>query len=524
MAKKKKTACFVLTLKLNTEKYQSDVLNKRFEVSRKIYNACLGEILKRYKHLKRSRAHKTTIGEYIFVRDQISDIKSKYLRKVMPTAVKAELKILEKRKKELSKTLSDFRLSYGVSEYQLHAFVGPMNRHFGKNMDINTAQKLATRAYWALEKVVFSDGEDVHFKRFGGLNSVEGKTNRSGIRFKENAIHWNGLKIPVMIRKNDLYAQEALSRSRVKYCRIVRRFVKNKYVFYVQLVMEGTAPPKRNPDATVRRTYGSGRVGIDPSLQSIAVVSDTKASLVELAPSVDSMDKKIRRIQRYLDRSRRATNLDLFNADGTVKRGKHRWEYSNGYMRAFFELKELGRKKRMVLRQEHNTLANEILALGTEIYVEKMDFKTLAKRARDTEISEKTGRYKRKKRFGKSIGTKAPVQFLTILDQKLQAIGKEILYINTYTFKASQYDHVTDSYAKKSLSQRWTSLGDLRVQRDLYSAFLIMNSHENLQHTDRDRCFDTFEPFLAKHDQEIERLRKTEDLKLFSSFGVNQTA
>jgi hypothetical protein len=153
-----------------------------------------------------------------------------------------------------------------------------------------------------------------------------------------------------------------------------------------------------------------------------------------------------------------------------------------------------------------------------------MDFKALAKRARDTEISQKTGRYKCKKRFGKSIGTKAPAQFLTILDQKLKAIGKELLYINTYTFKASQYDHVTDTYTKKSLSQRWTSVGKLSIQRDLYSAFLIMNSHGNLQHTDRDRCFDTFEPFLAKHDQEIERLRKTEDLKLFSSFGVNRTA
>ncbi len=524
MARKKKTASFVLTLKLDTEKHQSDIMNKRFEVSRKIYNACLGEILKRYKHLVRSRAYKTALKEYRSVRNEISEIASKHPKKKIPTAGKDKLKILKKRKKELSRTLSDLRLSHGVSEYQLHAFVGPMNRYFGKNTDSNTAQKLATRAYQALEKVMFSDGENVHFKGFGGLNSVEGKTNRSGIRFKENAVHWNGLEIPVMIRKNDLYAQEALSRSRVKYCRIVRRFVRNRYAFYVQLVMEGNPPPKRNPEDTVRRTYGNGRVGIDPSLQSIAVSSTTKVSLVELAPSVDSMDQKIRRIQRYLDRSRRATNPDLFNADGTVKRGRHRWVCSNGYMRAFFELKELKRKKRMVLRQEHNILSNEILALGTEIYVEKMDFKALAKRARDTEISETTGRYKRKKRFGKSIGTKAPAQFLTILDQKLQAIGKEILYINTYTFKASQYDHVTDTYTKKSLSQRWTSVGDLRVQRDLYSAFLIMNSHENLQHTDRDRCFDTFEHFLAKHDQEIELLRKPEDLKLFSSFGVNRTA
>ncbi|WP_231247361.1 helix-turn-helix domain-containing protein [Clostridium botulinum] len=49
---KSKTSSYILTLKLKTEKYQEDILNKRLEISRNIYNSCLGEILKRYKHTR----------------------------------------------------------------------------------------------------------------------------------------------------------------------------------------------------------------------------------------------------------------------------------------------------------------------------------------------------------------------------------------------------------------------------------------------------------------------------------------
>jgi len=43
---------FVLTLKLDTEKYQEDILDKRLDkrldIGRRIYNACLNELCKRY--------------------------------------------------------------------------------------------------------------------------------------------------------------------------------------------------------------------------------------------------------------------------------------------------------------------------------------------------------------------------------------------------------------------------------------------------------------------------------------------
>ena len=71
-------------------------------------------------------------------------------------------------------------------------------------------------------------------------------------------------------------------------------------------------------------------------------------------------------------------------------------------------------------------MANEILAEGSDIFVENMNYKALSKRAKFKEGEElnKKGKNKRKKRFGKSIGNKSPGKFLTILNTKLQYQGK----------------------------------------------------------------------------------------------------
>ena len=49
---------YILTLKLDTEKYQEDILNIRLEISRNIYNSCLGELYKRYNHMKESKEYR----------------------------------------------------------------------------------------------------------------------------------------------------------------------------------------------------------------------------------------------------------------------------------------------------------------------------------------------------------------------------------------------------------------------------------------------------------------------------------
>lgn len=50
MAKESKER-YVLNLKLETEKFQEDILCTRFEIGRKLYNSVLGKALNRYNEM-----------------------------------------------------------------------------------------------------------------------------------------------------------------------------------------------------------------------------------------------------------------------------------------------------------------------------------------------------------------------------------------------------------------------------------------------------------------------------------------
>ena len=95
-------------------------------------------------------------------------------------------------------------------------------------------------------------------------------------------------------------------------------------------------------------------------------------------------------------------------------------------------------------------MANYIIALGNKVYVEKMKLARLQKRAKNKEKNDK-GKFKRKKRFGKSIANKAPSMLLTIIDRKLGYYGERLIEINTFEAKASQFNHSDGTYIKKTM-------------------------------------------------------------------------
>lgn len=53
------------------------------------------------------------------------------------------------------------------------------------------------------------------------------------------------------------------------------------------------------------------------------------------------------------------------------------------------------------------------------------------------------------------------------------------------------------------------SIGNYLVQRDLYSAFLLMNSDATLKQTNQEHCIETFDTFVKLHHQHIESLQQT---------------
>ncbi|WP_081445901.1 transposase [Fusobacterium periodonticum] len=97
---------------------------------------------------------------------------------------------------------------------------------------------------------------------------------------------------------------------------------------------------------------------------------------------------------------------------------------------------------------------------------------------------------------------------IEIINRKLEYIGKNIIKIDTFKVKASQLNHSTNEYEKKSLSKRWVEILGNKIQRDLYSAFLIKNVKENLEEVNIERAQKEFKNFVKLHNEEIERIKK----------------
>jgi hypothetical protein len=202
---------YILTLKLDTETYQEDILDKRLEISRNIYNSCLRELYKIYNYMKESK-------EY---------------RKVVKMT----------KGKERNKQFNKLNKDNGLTEYSLHKYVKLIQKHFKYNIYSFTSQKIATRCFNAFGQLMLHKCNKVYFKRYGEMNSVEGKLNKTGLRFVDNELTWNGLAIGAIINRNDEYAHISLL-NKIKYCRVVRKFIRGKYKYCIQLILDGIPPKK----------------------------------------------------------------------------------------------------------------------------------------------------------------------------------------------------------------------------------------------------------------------------------------
>lgn len=492
----------VLTLPLLTEPWQEHIMEKRFSIVEHLKNQLIAMELRKLKNLQRTKAYR-----------QLAD-------KIEATPKDKRASLYRERKKMLQDA--------GFSEYAFKSDMqspdSPMQRHFSAHIAAQVAHKAASDVWQAFDKYLFGNGREVHFHRRGTLESVACQTAGNGMKYADGVFTWTGgkskeqkaisISVPVRPPQNE-YEREML-RKPVKNMRVIRRWMKYRYKYYLQLTLVGSPVPKK-------RVLGAGRVGIDIGTRSIAISSETSVQLRELAEGVNDNHRKKLLLQRKMDRSRRRTNPGNYNPDGTIHRPpkgeRMRWNYSNHYKKLAGKVRELERKNAAIRKYEHTCLANEILSLGDEIYVEKMSFSGLQRRAKETKQDAK-GRYLKKKRFGKSLANKAPATFVKILKIKAAQTGQTVWEVNTTAFRASQFDHTAEQYRKPLLSERWKTLssGD-RVQRDLYSAFLLMNSDTGRDHSDTALCGATFANFKRLHDAEITRIRN-DGKKHLKSFGI----
>ena len=503
-------------LLLNTTKYDEYIIDKRFHALSHIHNVMVKRARKLLIKLKHDKVYQAYLSEYKELAKKLAENKK---------STKSE----KARKKVLSTLMSDIRLKMGLSEYGFHSYIKVCAKQYKKCLSSLQVQKEATRVWRGAEKVVFGEGKELHFKKFMDFNTISGKNNTNGVKFEKStlSIEWLGLYISCKLPKKATdvdYLHEALS-SDVAYCEIERKMFPNGWHYYVVVYLKDDAPCKI-------RELGNNLMGIDPGTSTIAGYSDTKAVLAELAPDCKKYNKQIEKLSCKLDNSKRATNPNKYNPDGTIKRGNYdKWVFSKTYLKNRQKLKYLYRKKAAYTKQSHEELCNELLTDSNIFIIEAMNYKGLQRKSKNVERSDKISdikqkdgsikqirKFKRKKRFGRSLNNRAPAMFLTILKRKAILYGGQVYKINTQTFKASQYDHITDTYTKVPLSQRDKYVGNHKVQRDLYSAFLIRNTDNDLEHPDRDKCICGFDRFLELQSELINDMM-TNSISMEQCFG-----
>ena len=498
---------------LRPAEYEKAVINKRFHAVSHIHNVCVKHARKLLMQLGHDKEYQSWRSEYCRL------LKQEKLSKADRT-----------RRLELSKQMSVRRQKIGLSKWALQSYIKVCGKRYSKLISSQQVQAEAANVWAGIEKCLFSKGKDIHFKKFMDFDTIGGKSNLNGARLNPDTmtVSWLGLKLKCYLPKkasDKNYILESLDH-KISYCTIKRMMFSNGWRYYLIVTLDGDAPHWE-------RKAKTGIMGIDPGVSTIAAVSDTACILEELAPDADVYEKQIHKLEQHMDASKRISNPDNFNPDGTVKKRRDckPWVFSNSYEATRRKRKTLYRKKSAYILHSHRNLCNRLLENADSFIVEKMDYAALAKRSsktdrqdKPTDIVQKDGtvktvnKFRRRKRFGRSINRRSPSRFLSELKRKAESSGGTYAEVNTQTFKASQYSHVTDECVKVPLSQRFKLIGNDSVQRDLYSAFLIKNADSTFEHPDRDKCIYGFESFVAVHNETISYMKESK-ISMKQCFG-----
>ena len=362
-------ANYIVQFPLKVEKFQQDILEKRFRIGREIYNSLLGKMWKRYCEMIKRREYRALLEEI----------------------AKTE------KKKPLYKKLEAIRKESGFTEYAFHKEVKNMQKFFKKNIDSFTAQKIATQVWRAFEKMMYGSGERVHFKKEDEFKSLEGKSNGTGIRYMDGYIDWKGLRLKVLIDEKNHYEKEALKRE-IAYCRLIRKEIRERLKYYTQIVFKGV-PPREIDKKTgeYRERIGSGEIRLRVGKQYLVYEKDGVERRVELADRVYPLEVRRRELIKEIKR-RKERELSTTSV-------RHR--------KLLQELKEVYRKQTAVRKYQHECLSNEILKLGDRIEIDKIE-------SVQEEIYS-LGKEKRVKiTTNGEIGNRAPKMFVEILERKVR--------------------------------------------------------------------------------------------------------
>ena len=384
---------YILTLPLKTELYQEHILEKRFRLGEELYNKFLNYEKKKYYEMTKRRDYRDAQSLIKDLTMQINELDKQSDKSKESKKLSQDLK--KKRKKQYD-AIYNIKKMFNWSEFGFGMDMKKYRGYYKKNLNSQICNNLAVRCFGAFEKMEeelikdqYRSDEDkvnpyVHYKRKDSLRSLCGSQNTTGIRFilddekKVGLVKWQALEFTIDLTKCTLYEWKALQ-SEICYCAVKREKIKGKW-----------------------------NVGLYFTSTSLTVSTEDGTKTYPLAIK-NHEDKKTELLQK-MDASRRATNPDNYNDDGTSKEKNEikGWHFSKAYKKYRAELYEIFRKECEEKKLLQEVLANEVIASGNVFNCNKMDFKFL------------------QRNLGKKIHSASPAMLKSTIERKLSYHGVSI--------------------------------------------------------------------------------------------------
>ena len=513
-------------LVVETDMPYSDVL-KVVNLSddiRKAGNELVGDMRKKYNQLLRTKKY----------------------RKLLELYGKAKNKKDKKETKRLADQLNEMQEEYNVTWDYCRTTMLYIAKKYGVKAVFGLTK--AEDVWRGIEKCLYDNGKSLHFAKFGDYPCIRAKqiTRAITVSTKNDSLSFALDNIKFGIKIKDRFQQEevdavltylshpkqvdhdavnlflkdgyCIDTYRPCYTSLVVKKIRGKYRVFLHLAIEGKAKPKYDKYGNQRHKYGTGIVGSDIGTQSVAWTSNTEVGLKNIAErgnSIQTSERKEKLLHRAMERSRRATNPQNYNSDGTIKKGKKIWYKSNHYKKLQARHQELCRINAENRQLAINEDANHLRSLGNIFITEPKAASKWAKRAKET-TKNKNGKINRKKRYGKSVKNRCPGGFLATVEKKFDSTGGISIEVPN-NYRASQYDHTVDDYIQKKLNDRMYHLQDgTLIQRDWYSSYLLYCCNPITNELDKEKCMNGFDEVYEKEKALIEYI-KTNKIKVLNS-------
>ena len=497
----KKTSRHSLVIETDLKPDDVDKIYKMSSKVRNVYNDLVRKMNNRLYQMGRTKAYRRAIKKYRKAKEEHEPAKAK----------------------EQQAILNALKKKYDVTFDFLWRAATPICQHYGVLAIFG--RTCAENIWTGSEKILYGEGKKLHFKRGSELPSLRAKEYFRGIILKniDGKLHVSvgnlvfGVKIKDRFHEDEVngileflkdpYAfncrvldaylnnnQELIETHRPCYAILKCKTIRNRRRVFLDITIEGKPCPKYRKDGTPRHKLGTGRVACDIGTQTIAYTTDNHVGLENLAErgsSIKRNESVERKLLRAMDRSRRATNSQWYKKDGTPVPGRHKWVYSNHFRKLLRKYRDISRINAENRHYAINEQVNNLRSLGNVLITEAKNTKSLSRRAIETTVNS-SGRFNRKKRFGRSVRNRCAGYFQAQVEAKFVRTGGTYHEV-PQSYRASQYDHTADDYKKKRLSTRMFELHDgTQVQRDWYSSFLMYCATDEVDGIDIEKCYKFF--------------------------------